>query len=72
MDKASNWFTDVREYRQLCGDAQSQARSETEQQFAAERMLAANQYGLEAFLSVKQLAWLCRLADWEQPRKINK
>lgn len=69
MAKAKDWFTDVIEFRQLCGDAQSQARSESEQEFAAERMLAANAYGLEAFLSLKQLAWLCRLADWEVPRK---
>jgi hypothetical protein len=65
--KASTWFADVREFRQLCGDAQSQADSEDAQSFAAEMMLAANQHGLEAYLSLPQLEYLCRLADLDVP-----
>lgn len=68
-DRACDWFADAAEFRQLCGDAQSQASSESSQEFAAEMMLKANQHGLETYLSVKQLAWLCRIADWEIPKK---
>jgi hypothetical protein len=67
--KASAWFADAAEFRQVCGDAQSQAKSETEQEFAAKMMLAANQYGLETYISEKQLGWLCRIADWEVPKR---
>lgn len=67
--KAQDWFTDVREFRQLCGDAQSQARGESAQEFAAQMMLAANQHGLDTYLSHKQLAWLCKLADWDVPAR---
>lgn len=70
--KASTWFSDVREFRQLCGDAQSQARTESAQEFAADMMIKANQYGLETYLSDGQLAYLCKLADWEQPKRIEK
>jgi hypothetical protein len=67
--KASNWFADAAEFRQLCGDAQSQASQESAQEFAAQMMLAANQHGLETYLSEKQLAWLCRIADWDVPKR---
>lgn len=66
--KAGNWFSDEREFRQLCGDAQSQAIDERSQEFAAAMMLAANKHGLQTFISDRQLAWLCRLADWEIPK----
>jgi hypothetical protein len=67
--KASTWFDDVHEFRQLCGDAQSQASSESAQEFAAQMMLAANQHGLEAYLSLPQLEYLCRLADRDVPAR---
>lgn len=67
--KASTWFADVRELRQLCGDAQSQARDEKSQGFAAQMMLAANQHGLEMYLSGPQLEYLCRLADRDVPAR---
>ena len=69
--KASTWFADEKEFRQLCGDAQSQANGESAQEFAAQMMLAANKHGLQTYLSEKQLAWLCRLADWEQPKRLS-
>lgn len=68
-DTARNYFDDPAEFRQLCGDAQSQARFESEQEFAAQMMLKANQHGLETFISPKQLAWLCRIADHEIPKR---
>lgn len=68
--KASTWFADPREFRQLCGDAQSQARDERSQEFAAQMMVAANQHGLDTYLTERQLAWLCRLADWDMPRRV--
>lgn len=67
--KASTWFADAAEFRQLCGDAQSQASDESSQEFAAQMTLAANQHGLETYLSEKQLKWLCELADWELPAR---
>lgn len=68
---ASTWFTDAAEFRQLCGDAQSQARDEKSQEFAAEMMIAANQYGLLTCLSQPQLEWLCKLAEWDVPRRLT-
>lgn len=69
--KAGTWFADEKEFRQLCGDAQSQARDESSQEFAAQMMLAANQHGLGTYVSDKQLKWLCKIADWEVPRRIE-
>lgn len=66
--KASDWFTDEKEFRQLCGDAQSQARGESSQDFAAQMMIMANKHGLQTYLSFKQLSWLCKLADWDIPK----
>ena len=62
---AANWFTDELRFRQLCGDAHSQAQTESGQEFAADMIQKAKQYGLRAYLSPKQLAYLCKLADWE-------
>jgi hypothetical protein len=63
------WFSDPFELRQLCSDAQSQARGESAQDFAAEMMISANRDGLDMLLSQKQLEWLCRLADWDVPSR---
>ena len=67
--KAKDWFADEVEFRQLCGDAQSQAFSEKAQEFAAEMVVKAKQYELETFLSYDQLKYLCKLADWEVPAR---
>ena len=66
---AKDWFADEHEFRQLCGDAQSQALSDSAQEFAAEMVIRAKSHGLEAFLTEKQLAYLCKLADWDQPKR---
>jgi hypothetical protein len=65
--RARDWFEDAKDFRQLCGDAQSQAQGESSQDFAAQMMIAANQHGLDTYISPKQLAWLCKLADHEPP-----
>lgn len=70
--KASTWFADEKEFRQLCGDAQSQANGESSQEFAAQMMLAANKHGLQTYLSIKQLEWLCKLADWDVPKRVGE
>lgn len=67
--KAKDWFDDAAEFRQLCGDAQSQALDESSQEFAAQMILAANQHGLETYLSQRQLEWLCKIADWDIPER---
>lgn len=69
MTQASDWYADEYEFRQLCGDAQSQARTESEQEFAAQMMLKANQYGLHTRITPKQLAWLCKIADHDIPKQ---
>ncbi len=40
VSTARDWFADDFEFRQLCGDAQSQARDESSQEFAAEMVNA--------------------------------
>ncbi|MDE3077788.1 MAG: hypothetical protein KGJ86_20395 [Chloroflexota bacterium] len=69
MTIARDWFADEHEFRQLCGDAQSQARGESSQDFAAEMVIKANEHGLQTYLSPKQLEWLCKLADWDVPKR---
>lgn len=69
--KAKLWFKDAREFRQLCGDAQSQAKSESAQDFAASMMIAANRHGLETYVSQAQIEWLCKLADWDIPKQVE-
>jgi len=70
MTTARNWFVDEFEFRQLCGDAHSQALDEGSQEFAAKMIIAAKQFGLDTYVSPKQMAWLCKLADWEVPIRI--
>lgn len=69
MSTAKDWFADEHEFRQLCGDAQSQAQGESSQDFAAEMVIKAKEHGLSTYLSDKQLSWLCKLADWDLPKK---
>jgi hypothetical protein len=66
---AADWFADELEFRQLCGDAQSQARGESGQNFAAEMVIKAKEHGLNTYLSPKQLDFLCKLADWDVPKR---
>ena len=67
--RARDWFADEHEFRQLCGDAQSQARGESGQNFAAEMVVKAKEHGLDTWLSPKQLDYLCKLADWDLPKR---
>lgn len=69
MTTAADWFQDEHEFRQLCGDAQSQATGESSQDFAAEMVIKAKERGLTTYLSPKQLEWLVKLADWEMPKR---
>jgi hypothetical protein len=72
MSKAGDWFKDEYEFRQLCGDAQSQARGESSQNFAAEMVVKAKATGLATYLSYKQLEWLCKIADWDVPKPTHQ
>lgn len=69
MTTAKDWFADDFEFRQLCGDAQSLARDEQSQEFSAEMIIKAKASGLSTPLTYKQLEWLCKLADWEVPKR---
>jgi hypothetical protein len=71
MTTAADWFGDEHEFRQLCGDAQSQATGESSQDFAAEMVVKAKEQGLRTYLSPKQLDWLCKLADWDLPKRLS-
>jgi hypothetical protein len=70
VSTAADWFKDEHEFRQLCGDAQSQAYGERAQDFAAEMVMKAKERGLSTFLSPAQLDYLCKLADWDVPRRL--
>lgn len=70
--KASDWFETEVELLQLCGDAQSQAQSETSQEFTADMVIKAKKYGLQMFLTPRQLNYLCTLADWEIPARVKR
>lgn len=69
--RAKDWFENEHEFRQLCGDAQSQAKYENAQEFAAEMVVKAKEHGLETFLSQAQLDWLCKIADWDVPARVK-
>ena len=70
MTTAADWFADEAEFRQLCGDAQSQAQSENAQEFAAEMVIKANAHGLKTYLTQRQLEYLCKLADCYVPARL--
>lgn len=72
MSTAADWFKDEHEFRQLCGDAQSQAVGESSQDFAAEMVIKAKEHGLATYLSDKQLSWLCKLADRDPPKRLTR
>jgi hypothetical protein len=69
MTAAADWFEDEATFRQLCGDAQSQARSETAQNFAADMVISSKRDGLRTYLTARQLDYLCKLADWDIPKR---
>lgn len=69
--KARDYFKTDQEFRQLCGDAVSEASQENTQTFANEMMQKANQHGLDTYLSFKQLKFLCSIADWEVPLEVG-
>lgn len=69
---AKDWFEQEAEFRQLCGDAQSQAQGESSQNFAAEMVIKAKEHGLATYVSDKQLSWLCKLADWDVPKRLSR
>ena len=66
---AADWFSNDYDFLQLCGDAQSQAKGEKNEEFAGEMMRNAKRYGLACNLSAPQLRWLCNLADHDIPQR---
>lgn len=67
--QAVDWFENEAEFKQLCLDAKSLARSEAAQEFTHQMLLKAISHGLQTFVSVRQMAYLCDLADWEVPNR---
>jgi hypothetical protein len=68
---AGDYFETAERFRQVCGDANSQANNESSMEFAGDMVAKANQYGLNCFITEKQLKWLCRLADIDIPPRRN-
>jgi hypothetical protein len=69
MSTAADWFANEREFRQLCGDAVSLAHAESSEEFAADMVKKAKEFGLKTYLTQKQLNWLCQIADWQVPER---
>lgn len=69
MTTARSWFSSDFEFRQLCGDARSEAKGESAQEFAAEMVIKAKEHGLDTYLSPKQLAYLCKIAGCDPPAR---
>lgn len=69
--RASDWYDTGADFLELCGDAQSQAKDEAQQEFAAQMLAKAEQYGLSTFISVKQMAWLWRIAGHEERARVE-
>ena len=72
MSTAGDWFKSDAEFRQLCGDAVSLAKSESAEEFSHDMMRKANERGLSTYLSEKQLNWLCQIADHERPMRLQQ
>jgi hypothetical protein len=54
-------FDDLRDFEQLLADAESQAKSEREQEFVSEIVEKYEKYGADMFLSGAQRDWLERI-----------
>lgn len=67
MTTAANWFPNVEEFRMICRDAVSEARSENAQKFANEMTIASTEHGLATPMTTNQVRWLCTIADWIVP-----
>jgi hypothetical protein len=68
--RASNWFATEQEFRQLCGDAVSEAKTEAQQEFANKMVMAAKEYGLKTYISDRQLKFLCTIAGQHVPEAL--
>jgi hypothetical protein len=64
---AGDFRIDLDEWRQLCADAVSQAKSGKNQEFANKMAASARQYGLRTYISAAQMRWLCEIADQIPP-----
>lgn len=69
--RARNWYKRKEDFVQVCADAVSQARTETQQEFANKMMEKANELGLDTPISPKQMKWLAELGDHVQPPQIS-
>jgi hypothetical protein len=58
MSRVKDQFDDTTDFEQLLSDAESQAKSEREQEFVAEMNDKWEKYGADMFLSEKQRDWL--------------
>jgi hypothetical protein len=61
MSRLYQQFEDLRDFEQLLYDAESQAKSEREQEFVAEIVDKYDKYGSDMFLSTAQREWLERI-----------
>lgn len=67
--KASDYFESLEDLQTLVRDACRLAKGERNEEFAAKMGNAVLTYGLNTYLSERQLKWLCDLGDWEMPAR---
>lgn len=65
----ADWFESALTFRRLCMFAQHQASSEKDMEFTASMLQKAERFGLRTFVSSGQIAWLCRLAQQDIPKR---
>jgi hypothetical protein len=70
--QASDWFESLEDFNTLIRDAVKLARGENAKIFAEEMRERVATHGLRTFLSEKQLTYLCEIADWEAPARIER
>jgi hypothetical protein len=70
--QASDWFESLEDFNTLIRDAVKLARGENAKIFAEEMRDRVATHGLRTFLSEKQLTYLCEIADWEAPARIER
>lgn len=70
--RAREWFKTEEDLLLVCRDAVRQARSEGDQEFAADTLKRAQDYKLEMYVTQKQITNLCRIADHVPPVRRTK
>lgn len=60
-ERVGQLYEDVDDFERLLSDAQSQAKTERDQEFIAEMVRKFDEWGAEMFLSTPQREWIERI-----------